>query len=549
MPLSFAAPGRGRRDWWPLPFDSIVVAQWLCGVLPVVRLIAVFRFQHDIDESQNLHVVYGWLVGEFPYRDRFDNHAPLFAWLFAPLAWLVGESANVVIYARLALLPFGLGALAFVFFIARRVADREVAWWTVAICLALADWSLKSLEFRPDVIWALFWFAALWVIVRQIDRLGRRTAMALGLLLGMALLASIKTTLLVPSLALGCLLGLVFSPVLSRQFRGLRGLWFGLIVFVFFLIPPIVGFGGLLLAGTTWEQIRFCLFDVNQAPGEGVRLICSVLGFVVTLVASRWVFRRDDSRSAALGILLVTAGTYLCLLWALAPELRKQTFLVVYPLVVLLALHFSKQLLVFTPVWRLATGIACLAAMGHLLVESALWKDGMAEQRQLLTRVMELTNRQDFLFDGRGETIFADRPVYLAFVAVTTAAVEKGALNESDLSALARNPTPVAIGDLDGLPRSIREYLKDHFLLGEDGLLRVAGYVLEPSWVDGRWIERVEVALPGKYLVIKNNEIVGYWDVKSPGLETMDFGTDRAQRFLIWADAWYNGFRPKMQDG
>ncbi|MFY8215357.1 MAG: ArnT family glycosyltransferase [Chthoniobacterales bacterium] len=546
---ALAASGWNRRAWWQSPSASILAAKWLCVVLLIVRLIAVFRFQHDIDESQNLHVVYGWLSGELPYRDRFDNHAPLFAWMFAPLAWLVGENANVVIFARLALLPFGLGALALIFLIAKRVADRETAWWTMAICLALADWSLKSLEFRPDVIWALLWFAALWVIVRNIECLGVRTAVALGLLLGLALMASIKTTLLVPSLALACLTGVFLSPVLKKQFSSYRWVWFGLVVFVSFLIPPALGIGALLIAGTTLEQIRFCLFEVNQAPLELWRLIGAGVVFLLALVSVAWIFRRDDARRAAVGILLLTAGTYLALLLALAPELRKQTFLVVYPLVILLALYFSKSAGALLPAWRLAVSIVCVAAMGHLLVEAALWRDGMDDQRLLLSRTLALTDRGEMLLDGRGETVFADRPVYLAFVAVTTAAVEDGNLDSPDMSALTRHPTAVAIGELDGLPRAVRNYLKENFVLGEDGLLRVSGQLLEPSWEDGRWIERINVALPGSYVVIKDDEIVGHLDVKEPGMQILDFGTDRSRRFLIWRDAWSDGFRPRKQDG
>jgi hypothetical protein len=543
------ASGSTRWAWWQSQSASIIAAQWLCAFLLLVRLIAVFRFQHDIDESQNLHVVYGWLSGELPYRDRFDNHAPLFAWMFAPLAWLVGEDANVVIFARLALLPFGLGALVVVFLISKRVADRETAWWTVAICLALSDWSLKSLEFRPDVIWALLWFAALWVIVRNIERPGARTAVVLGLLLGLALTASIKTTLLVPALALACLAGVFLSPVLKRQLSGYRWIGFGWVVFVGFLVPPALGIGALLIAGTTLEQIRFCLFEVNQAPLELWRLVGGGVVFLLALGSAAWMFRRDDARRAAVGILLLTAGTYLALLLALAPELRKQTFLVVYPLVILLALHFSKSAGALLPAWRLVVSVVCVAAIGHLMVEAALWRDGMHDQRRLLSRTLALTDQGEMLLDGRGETVFADRPVYLAFVAVTTAAVEDRNLDSPDMSALTRHPTAVAIGDLDGLPRDVRNYLKENFLLGDDGLLRVSGRLLEPSWEDGRWIERINVELPGSYVVIKDDEIVGHLDVKEPGLQIMDFGTDRSRRFLIWRDAWSDGFRPRKQDG
>ncbi|MEI9898034.1 MAG: hypothetical protein WDN28_30300 [Chthoniobacter sp.] len=36
----------------------------------------ILRF--DSDEPQHLHVVWAWTKGLLPYRDVFDNHAPLF---------------------------------------------------------------------------------------------------------------------------------------------------------------------------------------------------------------------------------------------------------------------------------------------------------------------------------------------------------------------------------------------------------------------------------------------------------------------------------------
>lgn len=538
-----------RPAWWHGTFDRVVVAKWLCAVLLLVRVIAVFRFQHDIDESQNLHVVYGWIGGELPYRDRFDNHAPLFAWMFAPLAWLVGESVHVVVFARLALLPFGLAALWMIFLIARRVADREVAWWTVTICLALADWSLKSVEFRPDVIWALLWFATLWMLVRRVDRLGIPDAIVMGVMLGLCLLASIKTTLLVPSLALAILLGMILSPVLRKSLTGMRWVWFGFVVFIGFLIPPVLGFGSLMVVGTTLDQIRFCLFDVNQSSLEPWRLISAAVAFPVMVWGAIWIYRSDDPRRASMGILFVTASTYLILLLAMAPELRKQTFLVVYPLVILLVLQYTKSLKWSSPVWRGCVVAVCLVAFAHQLVEARLWRDGMQAQRELLSEVLELTDKHDYLLDGRGETIFADRPVYLAFVAVTTSAVEANTLESPDMESLARNPTAVAIGNLDGLPRAVRQYLKDHYLLSDDGLLRVSGQVLEPSWVDGRWIERVPVALPGDYVIVKDGQVVDRVPVTQAGMQQFDFGSDRSRRYLIWEDAWQNGFRPDETDG
>ena len=120
----------------------------------------------DSDEPQHLHLIYGWLGGELPYRDRFDNHTPLLYLVFLPLAAFAGETPQIVLLARLVELPISLAMLGLIYLIGRRLADREVALWTLATTLAWGDWSLKSIEFRPDVLWSLCWFVVIWILAR-----------------------------------------------------------------------------------------------------------------------------------------------------------------------------------------------------------------------------------------------------------------------------------------------------------------------------------------------------------------------------------------------
>src|SRR5260370_8921907 len=65
-----------------------------------VHALAYFRFRFDSDEPQHLHVTWGWTAGLLQYRDLFDNHAPLFHILTAPMLKVVGERPDVLLYMR-----------------------------------------------------------------------------------------------------------------------------------------------------------------------------------------------------------------------------------------------------------------------------------------------------------------------------------------------------------------------------------------------------------------------------------------------------------------
>ena len=86
-----------------------------------------FRYRFDSDEQQHLHVAWGWTAGLVQYRDLFDNHAPLFHLLTAPILALVGERADILLWMRVPMLVlFGDRALGDVA-IARKLYDERVA--------------------------------------------------------------------------------------------------------------------------------------------------------------------------------------------------------------------------------------------------------------------------------------------------------------------------------------------------------------------------------------------------------------------------------------
>jgi hypothetical protein len=240
---------------WRVPMLLTLVAL-------AMRLALTFRLEVNSDEPQHLHLIYGWLAGEWPYRDRFDNHTPLFHALYTPLAAWLGETPCVVAWARLASWPVALAAGWLFYRLARGLTNATAAAWAVALSLALADWSLKMLEFRPDVLWTALWFGALGCFV---GRTGAGRAAGFfggGLLMGAALAASIKTLLLLPALAIGWLGAWVASGGFRDAFPAGRALrcaaagGLGLVLIPGATVAAFAGAGAL-------DAMRIGLFEMN----------------------------------------------------------------------------------------------------------------------------------------------------------------------------------------------------------------------------------------------------------------------------------------------
>ena len=115
----------------------------------------------DSDEPQHLHVVWAWANGLLPYRDVFDNHAPLFQAMSAPLFSLLGERADIVAAMRWAMLPIAALILLTTYWIGARLFSPRIGFWGALLAASFPDLYVKFGEYRPDLFWAALWLVAL----------------------------------------------------------------------------------------------------------------------------------------------------------------------------------------------------------------------------------------------------------------------------------------------------------------------------------------------------------------------------------------------------
>jgi 4-amino-4-deoxy-L-arabinose transferase-like glycosyltransferase len=164
----------------------------------IMRIALLLRYRFDSDESQHLHVAWGWTAGLVQYRDVFDNHSPLFHIVTAPLLALFGERSNILILMRLPMLAlFGMVVWG-TYAVASRFWSRRVAMWSALVLAIFPPYALKSIEYRTDNLWTALWMVALVVLTGGPLTVAR--LFITGLILGAALATSMKTVLLVVTL-------------------------------------------------------------------------------------------------------------------------------------------------------------------------------------------------------------------------------------------------------------------------------------------------------------------------------------------------------------
>src|SRR5438309_7069418 len=105
----------------------------LVGLSAIMRIAAFFRYRFDSDEPQHLHVTWGWTAGLLQYRDLFDNHAPLFHILTAPILRWVGERPDVLLYMRAPMLLLFAVVLWATYVIGSRLYSASVGVWAAVL--------------------------------------------------------------------------------------------------------------------------------------------------------------------------------------------------------------------------------------------------------------------------------------------------------------------------------------------------------------------------------------------------------------------------------
>jgi hypothetical protein len=521
------------RERWTLLFLALLSL--------ALRGIELFRYRIDSDEPQHLHVAWGWTAGLVQYRDLFDNHAPLFHMLTAPILSRVGERPDVMLFMRLPMLPLFAVVVGATYVLGRRLYGFRSAIWAAVLLSLYPPFFFKSLEYRTDNLWNALWMLTL--IVLTAGALTPLRIFAAGLLLGLAMCVSLKTMLIVVTLAICALITWRFcgrdpSPrrVTKLALAGVGGM----------VIPPAI-LAGYFAATGAWPNLIYCNFVFNQQVAltrtyvwTG-RAIYPVALAAVLYVA--WRFARERTFDPLqrwrffFGLALAVYSVTLVCFWIL---ISTRDFLAMMPVAAILAAGMLE------PRTRFRTVAAVLAAIMLLLLvdQSRLLENQADEYTTMMQQVLGLTRPGEPIMDMKGETVYRRRVFYYPFEAITRAQIRAGLLKDTIAEDVVRAGCHVAQADGPFLPPRGRDFLSRNFL--DLGRLRASG-----QWLgdDGTFT----IAVPGRYIILlANGPAIGSLD-GTPVDGARDLGVG-AHRFepahlgvpvaCLWAPAYERGYSP-----
>ncbi len=531
-------------------------------LLLALRVLFAFTLQVDSDEPQHLHVVWAWTQGLLPYRDVFDNHTPLFQLLMSPLLALLGERADIVPLMRLAMIPFYALALWAGWRIGCALWSRRTAALATLLTALFPFYFVLSAQFRTDDLWSPLWVLA--VLVGVTGAPGLRRMAASGLLAGLALAVSLKTTVLLIAGAIALALVLLIWRCSGRRLAAASSTR-GAIAFALAAALPLAVFAAFFTAEGAWAQTWYCTVQHNIVPGlgdwSGHRLAHAMRlsVFPALLLLSAGVLWRtlrrttDAERWLRRSVVLAGAVLYVGALISYWPLVPAQDLLPVTPMLMLglVALverdHVARGAITARralPLWVL---LFLLFDLGVILALRPPWRDRAAVQEAHLAAVLRLTRPDDDVMDAKGESIFRMRPIYWAFENITQQRMKLGLIPDDVAAGLVRTGTPLV--DDYRMPPGAQTFIEANYLAIGIGRLRVAGLLLDAPQAGVP--VRFRVNVPQTYLLVDaTGTVAGVLDgtlLDGPrrlAAGAHELTVSRPGRYaLVWAPAMTRGLR------
>jgi hypothetical protein len=532
-------------------------------VLLSLRWFYVTTQPWDSDEPQHLHVVWAWASGLLPYKDVFDNHAPLFQALSAPLFSLLGERADIVAAMRWAMLPIAALIVLTTYWIGARLFSVRIGFWGALLAASFPDLYFKFGEYRPDLFWAALWLVAVAVLTSGTP--GPRRLFTAGVLFGLAFAVSMKTTFLLLTVLVAALvvggLGLAGAPARSSRTMSMP------YVIACFLAPvagvliaPVLVVSFFAFRGAL-PQMYYCVIAHNMtSEGSPWQLIIRKITdarfwlFIPTLAGGLWLAKRDAEPELGRQRLffLAITGLFCPLLFAIWPLVSKQDFLPFYPLLMLTIacplVGFGKWIGTKTglPIFVIPLLIVCWQ-VGAIIRAHPPWKPTNQKNVQIVADTLSLTHRGETVLDAKGQTIYRRRPSYYVLEQITRERVERGELIDDTPTQLAAARTPVVI-ESHWLTPATGQFVRQNYI--SVGPVLVLGQRLAPA-VGGH--VQFEIAIPEKYAIIdRHGPVAGTLDgteLTGPrelfaGLHDLALSSPEDSVAIVWSRAIEKGYSP-----
>jgi len=427
--------------------------------------------------------------------------------------------------------------------------------WAAVFSAVCFRFFFVSTEFRPDGLWALLWFTAIFVAIS--GDVPYRLWLVVGLLVGVAFCVSMKTILMVFAMAAASIIIIILRAVDARAVpwqritRSVALMLFGLALY------PVLTVLFFRLHGALTPMYNCVVLHNLVATPKSLPLYLRLLKWaallVVPVVGSIVVYRRlqrDAKLIRAVWLFLVAIFYYITLkaLWPFAtPEdyLPSDPLFMIFLAAATLALAkvFRERLRVPEVVLPLVVAAAGITWIVH---GQSPFNDATVDKIGQVKTVLMLTQPDEYVMDSKGEAIFRRRPFYYVLEGMTGVRMKAGLIKDTIPERLVSTETPLAT--VHRMPPQAADFIRQNYL-PIAFRLSVLGQLLPMTSDDAI----CEIRVPSTYTIVsEKGRFAGTLNGEPyTGSMRLESGIYRIHRdggsgalAIIWSRAIEKGFSP-----
>lgn len=446
--------------------------------------------------------------------------------LTAPILHAVGEREDVLLFMRAPMLVLFAAVIWATYVLGKRLYSAEVGRWAALMLSLLPPFFLKSLEYRTDNLWVALWMVA--VVVLTGGELTVPRGFAAGAILGLAMGTSMKTSLLLITLAIAGITSMAMKKQRTRV-GGAVALLAGVGI-----VPALIAL--YFVRHGAWDNLVYCNFIFNEGI-RATRTTAAVWGprlayVPLMVIALRIAWRKRDAQAQRFFWAMATAAFFLTLggFWIL---ISPRDYLPFLPMISIFAVAaIGKRTWIFAAL--------ALVFVAFIAKETRGFKNQTNEEITMIRQVLRLTRPGDYLMDIKGETIFRRRPSYHIFEFITRNQMIRGMIADTVAEDVVARRCYVAQADGEFWPPRARTFLSANFL--DLGRLRAAGQWIKP---DGSFT----IAVPGEYVIVSRDAVIQGPAALAAGAHRVSRPNSAQRLAVVWAPAIERGLSPfRLQD-
>jgi 4-amino-4-deoxy-L-arabinose transferase-like glycosyltransferase len=393
----------------------------------------------DPDELQHVHDAWCVSRGMLLYRDFFEHHTPFYYYLLSPffrffeVAQSFDSAWRFLTFGRAISLGLTMISITIAIALGRRWIDQSIGLLTGLLLASQPVFFHKTFEMRPDVLALPLYLAALWCLLRGIERAApyARTLSSFvvgGLCMGAAIMCTQKMLFVLPGLMVGIGVWLLLARVTGSQDLTLRQRLLAVMCLLGSICVPgaltwaafALQHGGSQFIGNNfllnakWKFVAHQQLLLVMETSWPVLILC-LLGATVAV----YRFAHSRTRELGTGLLLCTLGGLIIGI-PIMPVAHRQYYLMLLPIICAFAAAGLSFLVELAPqgkrAWLVLVGLAALAVIPTLDMVKA-YRSTNDEQLARIRFVFQHTKPTDTVMDGwTGTGIFRPHAFYYFFL-------------------------------------------------------------------------------------------------------------------------------------